>query len=129
MPERSVTDQQLKAGDRPGEAEGMSEVKKSSLSPAGQRLVALMQSVNFGEIRDLHVRDGQPLFLPAPAVVRLVKLGADNRPRPECEGSDFLIKSQILELLEELGRFGNGRVLRIGIKHGIPTDLALEEWT
>ena len=40
--------------------------KKSSLSPARQKLLRLMQSVNFGRIEQLRVSGGEPVFAPPP---------------------------------------------------------------
>ena len=104
----------------------MSGAALVSLSPGCRKLIALMQETNFGEIRDLWVKDGQPVFQPAPTIIRHVKLGADNGPRPERAAADFRIRREVQELLGELGRIGTGRILRIAIKHGIPTDLLME---
>jgi len=101
------------------------EVRWKSLSPTQQRLVLLLQALNFGEIRDLHVKDGQPVFEPRPDVVRSVRLGAENGPRPEIGRTDCTIKMPVLELLEEIRRLGDGRIQRIAVKHGLPTDLTV----
>ena len=61
---------------------------KSSLSDSHRRLVELMQRLNFGRIQNLVVRDGEPVFDPAPKVIQKVKIGGENGPRPElsCDG-------------------------------------------
>ena len=41
----------------------------AQLSPARQALVRICQTVNYGEIQGLVVRDGEPIFEPAPVVV------------------------------------------------------------
>jgi hypothetical protein len=61
---------------------------KSSLTPESAHLVELMQAVNYGRIEDLVIRDGQPVFEPAPSVIQKVKMGADNGPRPEAVYAD-----------------------------------------
>ena len=55
---------------------------KASLSPPRRRLIELMQQINFGRIESLLVRNGEPAFDPAPVVIREVKFGGDNGPRP-----------------------------------------------
>jgi hypothetical protein len=97
------------------------------LSHPLRRLLTLLQEVNFGEIQNLHVRAGEPVFDPPPGVIRIVKLGAENGPRPETQSDGFTLKRRVVELIGELRRLGTGRVLRIGIKHGLPTDLTVEE--
>jgi hypothetical protein len=94
-----------------------------------RHLLTLLQEVNFGEIRNLRVQAGQPVFDPPPEVIRFVKLGADNGPRPEMQSAGFTLKQRVLELISELERLGTGRVLRIGVKHGLPTDLVIEHGT
>jgi hypothetical protein len=84
-----------------------------------------MSAINFGEIRDLHVRNGEPQLTPRPTVVRSLRLGAGNTPRSETGASDFMVKAQVLELLDELCRLGNGLVSRIGIKAGLPVDVTV----
>ena len=58
-------------------------VTKADLSPARARLVVLMQGINFGYIEGLIVRAGAPVLNPPPRVVREVKFGGENGPRPE----------------------------------------------
>ena len=103
----------------------MSSASRSMLSVPQQRLVLLMQAVNFGEIRSLHVKDGQPIFRPRPEIVRCLRLGADNSPRPETGMTDCALKKPVCDLLDELMRLGDGCVQRIGVKAGLPTDITL----
>ncbi len=99
---------------------------KSSLSPAQQHLVGLMQQINFGRIEELQVRAGEPVFSPPPRVIRKLKAGADNAPRPESAFEDFLLKSQISELLEAISSLGDGEVLVIDVRHGLPFSIEIE---
>ena len=68
--------------------------KKSSLSASQTRLVEEMQRLNFGCIERLLIHGGEPIFDPPPRLIRDVKLGADNGPRPEMAKEDFALKSQ-----------------------------------
>jgi len=100
----------------------------SSLSPAWRWLVVLMQRIGFGEIHDLHVKGGQPQFQPPPTVIRLVKFGMSRQHKWDATSSaNFVMKREVLELIQELRRLHDGRILRVGVRHGLPTDLVLEE--
>ena len=102
-------------------------VALASLSPAGERLVRLMQELNFGQVRDLVVRDGDPVFDPPPRVVREVKFGGENGPRPETAKGDFALKAQVREMLAQLEALGDGVVECIEVKHGLPFKMTVEE--
>jgi len=104
-------------------------VALASLSPAGERLVRLMQELNFGQVRNLVVRDGEPVFDPPPRVVREVKFGSENGPRPEAAKGDFALKAQVRELLAQLEALGDGVVECIEVKHGLPFKMTVEEVT
>jgi len=104
-------------------------VALASLPPAGQRLVRLMQELNFGHVQDLVVRDGEPVFDPPPRVVREVKFCGENGPRPETAKQDFTLKAQVRELLAQLAAVGDGVVRCIEVKHGLPFKMTVEEVT
>jgi hypothetical protein len=95
-------------------------VAKRSLSQPRRRLLELMQQLNFGKIEGLQVRDREPVLDPLPRVVQEFKFGGENGPRPEAAASDFLLKSQHTELLEQFDRLGTGTVELIEVKHGLP---------
>ena len=100
---------------------------RRTLSPARRRLLALMQGINFGRIERLVVRDGEPVFDPAPRVVREIKFGGENGPRPEVKAQDFVLKAQTVELFTSLGRLGDGTVECIEVQHGLPFRMKVEE--
>jgi hypothetical protein len=85
-----------------------------------------MQRLNFGRIQNLVVRDGEPVFDPAPKVIQKVKIGGENGPRPELSCEDFLLKKQTVELLEAIADLGDGTVLIIDVKHGLPFAVEIE---
>jgi hypothetical protein len=85
-----------------------------------------MQTLNFGRIECLQVRNGEPVFDPAPRAVHKMKLGAENSPRPEAELNDFWLKHQTVELFGAIERLGNGQVLSIDVKHGLPFAVEIE---
>jgi hypothetical protein len=93
---------------------------KSSLSQPKKWLVELMQSISFGQVTNLRVDRGEPLIDPPPQVIRKIKLGGENGPRPEAHCEDFLLKQQVSELFDVLGSVTNGDVVTIEVKHGLP---------
>ena len=99
---------------------------KASLSAPRRRLLETMQRLNFGRIEDLEVRNGDPVFNPAPRIVQDIKLGGENGPRPELGAADFVLKSQVAEFFDHLSRLGNGSVETIEVKHGLPFKLVIE---
>ena len=101
--------------------------KKSSLSPARQKLLRLMQSINFGRIEKLCVSGGDPVFTPLPRVVREIKFGAENGPRSEGKLKDFTLKTQHRELFATLDRMGDQTVESIEVQHGLPFRIKFEE--
>ena len=99
---------------------------KASLSAPRRRLLETMQRLNFGRIEDLEIRNGEPMFNPAPRVVQDIKLGGENGPRPELGNADFALKSQVAEFFDYLSRLGDGSVETIEVKHGLPFKLVIE---
>lgn len=91
---------------------------KHRLSPARRWLIEEMQRIRFGRIERLVVRAGEPVISPRPLVVREVKLPAG--PRPEARTGDFLLKAQVVELLQLLDEMGDGTIEVIEVKHGLP---------
>ena len=101
---------------------------KSSLSPARRRLVELLQRINFGRIEAFDVSDGDPILTPRPRVVRTVKFGGDNGPRPEAALGDFPLKRQILDLMTLLDEVGDGRIASIEVARGLPLKADVAGW-
>jgi len=100
---------------------------KADLCPARARLVEMMQRINFGRIERLAVRGGKPVFDPLPRVVREIKFGGDNGPRPESAKADFFLKSRVCGLFDQLEALGDGVILRIEIQRGLPFKMSVEE--
>jgi hypothetical protein len=90
-------------------------------------LIELMQQINFGRIEGLLVRNGEPAFVPPPEVIREVKFGGENGPRPERGVDDFALKAQVVELIQQLNGLGDGTVEAIEVKHGLPFRMLLAD--
>ena len=100
---------------------------KSSLFLPRQRLVELMQYINFGRIEGLVIKDGQPVFTPPPRIVREIKFGGKNGPNRETDIKDSALKSQVVELFACFDKLKDGVVELIEIKNGLPFRLAMED--
>lgn len=100
---------------------------KAALTPARKRFVELMQNLNFGRIYGLAVENGDPVLDHPPRVVREIKIGGDNNPRPELESVDFELTAKILDFFSHLDRLNNGTVEFIEVKHGLPFHMSVEE--
>jgi hypothetical protein len=100
---------------------------KSSLSAGRQRLLEMMQVLNFGRIEHLSITAGEPVFHPPPKVTREVKFGADNGPRPESSLDDFVLKVEVRELFDAITEIGDGVIERIEVRHGLPFRMIVAE--
>jgi hypothetical protein len=86
-----------------------------------------MQAHNFGRIEGLVVRRGEPVLTPPPRLVREIKFGGENGPRPEAAAADFLLKAQVVELFRQLDRLGDATVEVLEFKHGLPFRLLVAD--
>ncbi len=101
--------------------------KKRDLSSERRCLIEQMQAVNFGRILNIQVRDGEPRITPMTKVERLVRFGGNNNARPEGALDDFALKGEVVEFIDAIERMGDGLILRLEIKHGLPFDMVVEE--
>ncbi len=100
---------------------------KRELTASQQRLVELLQQLNFGCIEGLVVRGGQPVLDPLPDITREVKFGGDNGARQELHNQDFVLKSQVVELFTALDELGNGVIELLDVKHGLPFRMRMRD--
>lgn len=99
---------------------------KSDLTHAEARLIEQGQDINFGRIESLTVRRGQPVMDPPPRVVRKLRIGGENGSRPEAGLRDFVLKREMVELIEVIREMGDGVVRSIEIRHGLPVSIEVE---
>jgi hypothetical protein len=102
-------------------------LNKHDVTVARQRLIELTQRINFGRIEQLLIADGDPVLTPPPLVIREIKFGGENGLRLESEISDFILKSQVVELLRFLDEFRDGAIDVLEIKHGLPFRMLIRE--
>jgi len=105
--------------------------RKSSLTPSQQLLLTEMQRINYGRIERLSVRRGEPVLdpppHPPPRVVREIKFGGENGPRPEVAKADFALKVQVRDLFAQLEALGDGVIPCIEVQRGLPFRMTVEE--
>jgi hypothetical protein len=95
-------------------------IRFSDLSPARRTLVRLCQSLNYGQIQDIRVQDGDPVLDAAPEVLIELKLDADETSRPELELADFELRDEVCRLMARLDELKNGTIGCIEVRAGIP---------
>jgi len=100
---------------------------KRSLSPARQRLVELMQEINFGRIEGLTVLDGEPVFDPAPRVFREIRFGAENAAHPARDRNNFPLKKEHIELFDQLDRERSATVEQLIVNNGLPRRMTVAD--
>ena len=101
-------------------------LRLSDLTPGRQALVRLCQTINFGSIENLEVRDSEPVFDPPPVMLRDLKLDSDEGPRPELALTDFVVSNEIVRLMRHLDEMKSGTVRRVEVRGGIPRRILLE---
>lgn len=102
-------------------------LNKNHLSSQKKILLELMQRINYGRILNLRVRHGQPVMEPPPRVIRDIKFGSENGPRPEVDKEDFMLKAQVRELFGQIEKLGDGVISCIEVQHGLPFRMTVEE--
>ncbi len=95
-------------------------MRQPDLPPAGQRLVKLMQRIQFGRLESLQVRNGAPLLGRGEIVVWDHKFGSDEASPSPASATDFQLKRQVRELFDYLRRLGDGTIDVLEVRHGLP---------
>ena len=95
-------------------------LNKSELSKGRRRLVEICQRLRFGRIENLAVHNGEPVFDPAPRVIREHKFAGENAPHPAAARADCQLKNQVADLMSLLDQIGDGTIAVLTVKHGLP---------
>jgi hypothetical protein len=99
----------------------------SQLSAPRQAFVRLCQSINFGEIRGLVVRDSEPVFNPSPTVLIDLLLEVAQEGRQEIKLPDFILRDEVCRFLNRLDEVKNAQIERIEVRAGIPRRILYEQ--
>ncbi len=97
------------------------------LSQPRRQLFELLHDIYYGTIENLVIRNGEPVLDPRPKVIRKIKLGGDNGPKPFVPSAAYLSKPAVADLLGFLDGYGDGRVLSIEVQRGLPFQMLVEE--
>lgn len=97
----------------------------SDLSPTYQRLQEVVQSLNFGRIERLMIRNGEPCYEQPPHIVEEIKLASGPDHRVDPSEAIFTLKKQFAVLFAHLKQVRDGFV-DIEVRHGLPFKLVLE---
>jgi hypothetical protein len=92
----------------------------SELSEPRQRLVRICQMLNYGSIRCLEIRHGDPVFEPPPLLAVDLKLDRTGPPRTEVELRDFLLRGELLCLMGHFDQLVTTTVECLEVSAGIP---------
>jgi hypothetical protein len=104
----------------------VNEIRWSTLPPAWRRFLRWLQWIDCGQILCLGVWNGEPVLEPRPRMFRTVKFGSDRGRRDQLMASDFVLRQEHLEMIEELRRLQNGTVLTLDVLHGLPAKMNVE---
>ena len=101
-------------------AAGSGALRFSQLSVPRQALVRLCQSMNYGSIQGLCVKDAEPVLSPPPLVLIDIKLDADEMVRPEVDLPDFELCNEVRRLIGQLNELATGIIEHIEVRGGVP---------
>ena len=86
----------------------------------------LLQSINFGRVEELEIRNGEPVFSPAPRVFVELKLDVNDGPRPESRLERFALREPAARFFAQIARLNEGTVEVIEVRHGLPFRMVIE---
>jgi hypothetical protein len=93
---------------------------KRSLSDEQQRFIELLQRIRYGLIFCLQIRRGQPVLQPELSWRRNVKVTGENDPHPSVHSPNFPLRRQVTEFFRLLAAVGDGEVVDLEIRNGLP---------
>ena len=103
----------------PGNTRNQPDQRKSHLTPNQQKLLALMQKVWFGTIRNVPIKNGEPVLAPTIRVTKTIKPEREAE-EPEPAGDDCALKLSVMIFFCQLRALDNGTVECIEVRHGLP---------
>lgn len=98
----------------------------SNLDPSEKQLVRLMQKMRFGQIKDLMVEDGLPIFQPKPCLIENIRLGKNSPLSDEFNKENFSLKPQVKSMFNLFRSRQNIKVRELSVQDGLPNNIQLE---
>jgi hypothetical protein len=99
---------------------------RSDLQESDRTLVELMEDLNFGRIERLRFRDGKAILQPLPRVIAAVKIAGEDRNADAETRPGSCLKQSVMELFAIMRRVGDGELLLIEVRHGLPFSVEIE---
>ena len=97
--------------------------RSSELSPQQRSLLEIMRENQFGRVENMSIRAGQPVVDRDLKVVRVASLGGESDGIKLPGTDEFELKRAVCDLFDELTRLGDGTVVRLEFKRGLPCRL------
>lgn len=97
---------------------------KRALTPDRLRLLEIIDSIGFGHVEQLSVRNGEPRFEPAPRLIQEIKIDSEPPRRPDRGNTDLTLKKQFQTLFDQLDRLTDD-IVDIQIRHNLPFKLVV----
>ena len=97
------------------------------LSQGDRDLLSLMQSVYYGRLERLAVRNGHAVITNESRKIRFHKIGAVKCPHNTGMTGDFLLNEKQQEFLAAVSGIADGTINEIQIQAGLPVSLETEE--
>ncbi len=98
----------------------------SQLSAPRQALIRLCQTINYGYIQALLVRDSEPILDPPPSAFKTVNLASHEAARTETDLADFELRHELCRLLAQMDEIQNGTIEHVQIHRGLPIRIVIE---
>ena len=105
----------IAVNDREG---AMALIARSSISPARQHLVEVMQELGDGHVESLDVEDGEPVLDPPPLVVKTIVLDRETAPGQAPPNGDIVMSDPTARLFRLFDQFRSLRVIRLDVRDG-----------
>lgn len=98
-----------------------------SLSHSERYLLQLMQEIHYGRIEGLVIRGGEPVIEQNTKVLKDIKLDLRANRRPIIVDRDYQDKAQVMEMLRQFHRLGDGVVQTLEVHNGLPFRMQIVE--
>jgi len=88
-------------------------MSRERLNPGQRRTVEIIQTLGFGVIEHLSIRDGSPCYEPEPRIIQAIKLGSDSEQASNSNKDGIPVKKEFEDLFNQLRRIqNNSSILR-----------------